>query len=120
MAKLNGVNSIAAAKAKGAKVSALNQITFASPAFVSVAGTSEPALSGAVAATAKGKFSSHAVKGQGGVYLFQVLSKTMRPGKFNDKEYEQRLSQKAMQYAGNMGFELYIKANVKDNRYLFF
>ena len=120
MAKLNGVNSIAAAKAKGAKVSALNQITFASPAFVSVAGTSEPALSGAVAATAKGKFSSHAVKGQGGVYLFQVLSKTMRPGKFNDKEYEQRLSQKAMQYAGNFMQELYIKANVEDNRYLFF
>lgn len=120
IAKLNGVNSIAAAKSKGAKVGALNQITFASPAFVTLTGASEPALSGAVAATAKGKFSSHPVKGEGGVYLFQVVSKKMRPGKFNDQEMEQQLKQKAMQYAGNFMQELYIKANVKDNRYLFF
>ena len=87
---------------------------------ISLVGTSEPALSGAVAATANGKFSSHAVKGEGGVYFFQVKSKTMRPGKFNDREVEQRLKQKAMQYAGNFMQELYIKANVIDNRYLFF
>ena len=120
IAKLNGVNSISAAKSKGAKVGELNQITFASPAFVTLTGASEPALSGAVAATAKGKFSSHPVKGEGGVYLFQVVSKKMRPGKFNDQEMEQQLKQKAMQYAGNFMQELYIKANVKDNRYLFF
>lgn len=120
IAKLNGVNSIAAAKSKGAKVGELNQITFASPAFVTLTGASEPALSGAVAATAKGKFSSHPVKGEGGVYLFQIVSKKMRPGKFNDQEMEQQLKQKAMQYAGNFMQELYIKANVKDNRYLFF
>ena len=120
MAKLNGVNSIAAAKSKGAKITDLNQVTFASPAFVTLTGASEPALSGAVAATAKGKFSNHAVKGEAGVYLFQVKSKAMRPGKFNDKETEQRLKQKAMQYAGNFMQELYLKANVVDNRYLFF
>lgn len=120
IAKLNGVNSISAAKNKGAKVGELNQITFASPAFVTLTGASEPALSGAVAATAKGKFSSHPVKGEGGVYLFQVVSKKMRPGKFNNQEMEQQLKQKAMQYAGNFMQELYIKANVKDNRYLFF
>ncbi len=120
MAKLNGVKNIQSAKAKGAKIADLNQVTFASPAFVPAVGASEPALSGAVAATAKGKFSSHAVKGEAGVYLFQVKSKTMRPGKFNDQEVEQRLKQKAMQYAGNFMQELYIKANVVDNRYLFF
>jgi len=120
LAKLNGVKSISAAKAKGAKVTDLNQITFASPAFVTLTGASEPALSGAVAATAKGQFSKHAVKGEAGVYLFQVKSKTMRPGKFNDQEMEQRLKQKAMQYAGNFMQELYLKANVVDNRYLFF
>ena len=120
MAKLNGVKNIQSAKAKGAKIADLNQVTFASPAFVPAVGASEPALSGAVAATAKGKFSSHAVKGEAGVYLFQVKSKTMRPGKFNDQEVEQRLKQKAMQYAGNFMQELYIKANVVDNRFLFF
>ena len=120
MAKVKGVNSISAAKAKGAQVSAVNQVTFAAPVFVQSTGMSEPALSGAVAATAKGKFSSTAVKGNGGVYLFQVLEKKMRPVKFNAKEYEQRQRQKMMQYAGNFMQELYINANVKDNRYLFF
>lgn len=120
MAKVKGVNSISAAKAKGAQVSAVNQVTFAAPVFVQSTGMSEPALSGAVAATAKGKFSSAAVKGNGGVYLFQVLEKKMRPVKFNAKEYEQRQRQKIMQYAGNFMQELYINANVKDNRYLFF
>lgn len=120
MAKVKGVNSIQGAKAKGAKIADLNQITFASPAFVTLTGASEPALSGAVAATQKGKFSSHAVKGNAGVYLFQVKSKTMRPGKFNDQEVEQRLKQKAMQYAGNFMQELILNANVVDNRYLFF
>lgn len=120
IAKVKGVNSIAAAKAKGAKVVDLNQITFSSPAFVTLTGSSEPALSGAVAATANGKFVSHAVKGQAGVYLFQVKSRTNRPEKFNEKEYEQRLKQRAMQYASNFMQELYFKANVKDNRYLFF
>lgn len=120
MAKVKGVNSISAAKAKGAQVSAVNQVTFAAPVFVQSTGMSEPSLSGAVAATAKGKFSSAAVKGNGGVYLFQVLEKKMRPVKFNAKEYEQRQRQKMMQYAGNFMQELYINANVKDNRYLFF
>lgn len=120
MAKVKGVNSISEAKAKGAQVSAVNQVTFAAPVFVQSTGMSEPALSGAVAATAKGKFSSAAVKGNGGVYLFQVLEKKMRPVKFNAKEYEQRQRQKMMQYAGNFMQELYINANVKDNRYLFF
>ncbi len=120
MAKVKGVNSISAAKAKGAQVSAVNQVTFAAPVFVQSTGMSEPALSGAVAATAKGKFCSAAVKGNGGVYLFQVLEKKMRPVKFNAKEYEQRQRQKMMQYAGNFMQELYINANVKDNRYLFF
>lgn len=120
MAKVKGVNSISAAKAKGAQVSAVNQVTFAALVFVQSTGMSEPALSGAVAATAKGKFSSAAVKGNGGVYLFQVLEKKMRPVKFNAKEYEQRQRQKMMQYVGNFMQELYINANVKDNRYLFF
>ena len=119
-AKLNGVKSIAAAKAKGGKVSSVNQITFAAPVFISATGASEPALSGAVAATKKGAFSAHAVKGNAGVYLFQVSNKTNRPVKFDEKAYEQKCRQKAMQYAGNFMNELYLNAHVVDNRYLFF
>ena len=119
-AKLNGVKNIAAAKAKGGKVSSVNQITFAAPVFIAATGASEPALSGAVAGTKKGAFSAHAVKGNAGVYLFQVVNKTNRPVKFDDKTYEQKCRQKAMQYAGNFMNELYLNAHVVDNRYLFF
>ena len=120
MAKVNGVKSIAAAKGKGAKVSEVNQITFAAPVFVPATGASEPALSGAVSATKKGAFSAHAVKGNAGVYLFQVASKANRPVKFDEKAQEQKSRQKSMQYAGNFMNELYLNAKVVDNRYLFF
>ena len=118
--KFEGVKNIAQAKAKGAQIVPVNQITFAAPVFVQVAGASEPALSGAVAATSLGKFSSHAVKGNGGVYMFQVKNKKSRALKYNEKEYLQRLSQRAMQMAGNFMQELYVKAGIKDNRYMFF
>lgn len=119
-AKLNGVKNIAAAKSKGAKVSEVNQITFAAPVFVASAGASEPALSGAVSATKKGVFSAHPVKGNAGVYLFLVTNKSNRPVKFDEKALEQKCRQKSMQYAGNFMNELYLNANVVDNRYLFF
>ena len=120
MAQVKGVNSISAAKAKGAQISTVNQITFAAPVFVQATMMREPALSGAVAATAKGKFSAHAVKGNAGVYLFQVVDKKARPAKYNEKEYEQRQRQKSLQSVGNFMRDLYLKANVTDNRYLFF
>ena len=120
IAKVKGVKSIAAAKAKGAKVAPVNQVTFAAPVFIASVGASEPALSGAVSATAKGKFVSHPVKGNAGVYLFQVTNKKNRPVKFDEKAMEQKLRQRAMQYAGNFMNELYLNANVVDNRYLFF
>lgn len=119
--KLAGVKSIADAKAKGALVSEVNQVTFSAPAFISSTGASEPALSGAVAATAQGKFSSHVVKGNAGAYLFQVTKKAQRAGaKFDDKQMEQMLSQQALQAASRFMNELYLKAKVVDNRYLFF
>lgn len=120
MAKAKDAKNIAAAQAKGAKVDAVNQITFAAPVFVMSVGASEPALSGAVAATAKGKFSSRPVKGNAGVYVFEVTGRTMRPGKFDAKTEEQKTRQKALQYAGNFMNELILKANIEDNRYLFF
>lgn len=120
MAKLKGVNSIAAAQAKGAKVSTVNQITFAAPAFIQATGAAEPALSGAVAATAQGKFCSAPVKGNAGVYVFQVVKKLMRPAKYNEEQQIQMCRQRAMQYMGNFMQDLVFGAGVVDNRYLFF
>lgn len=120
MAKLKGVNSIAAAQAKGAKVSTVNQITFAAPAFIQATGAAEPALSGAVAATAQGKFCSAPVKGNAGVYVFQVVKKQVRPAKYNEEQQIQMCRQRAMQYMGNFMQDLVFGAGVVDNRYLFF
>lgn len=120
MAKLKGVNSIAAAQAKGAKVSTVNQITFAAPAFIQATGAAEPALSGAVAATAQSKFCSAPVKGNAGVYVFQVVKKQMRPAKYNEEQQIQMCRQRAMQYMGNFMQDLVFGAGVVDNRYLFF
>lgn len=121
MGKAKGVTSIAAAQKKGAKVAPVNQVTFAAPVFIPETGASEPALSGAVAATAAGKFCAAPVKGNAGVYLFQVISKANRAGvKFDAKTAEQSQKQRLMQYAGQFMRDLYQKANVTDNRYLFF
>lgn len=120
MAKLKGVNSIAAAQQKGAKVSTVNQVTFAAPAFVQATGAAEPALSGAVAATAQGKFCSAPVKGVAGVYVFKVVKKQMRPGKYNEQQQLMMCRQRAMQYMGNFMQDLVYNAGVVDNRYLFF
>lgn len=120
MAKAKDVKSVSAAKAKGATVAPVNQVTFSAPVFVMSTGASEPALSGAVAATAKGQFSAKPVKGNAGVYVFQVTNRTTRPGKFEAKTEEDKARQKALQFAGNFMNELVIKAGVVDDRYLFF
>ena len=119
--KFAGVADIAAAKAKGARVDSVKQITFSAPVFVQATGSSEPALSGAVAALKQGDFSKALVKGNGGAYLFRVIKKAQREGaNFDEKTVERSLSQRAQQAAGRFLQELYQKANVVDNRYLFF
>lgn len=121
MAKFKGVSSISAATAKGARVSTVGQITFSSPAFIQATGAVEPALSGAVAATSVGAFSKHPVKGNAGVYMFQVTKKNMRAGsKYNEMQQMQQCAQQNMQYVGNFMQDLVLKANVVDHRYLFF
>ena len=120
-AQLAGVKDIATAKQKGAVVDSVRQITFSAPVFVQAAGASEPALSGAVAAVKQGQFSPAVVKGNGGAYLFQVLSKKQREGaKLDEKQQMQMLKQQAQQAAGRFMSEMYLKADVVDNRYLFF
>ena len=118
---LKGVNSIDAAKQKGAVVDSVRQITFSAPVFVQATGTSEPALSGAVASAKAGQFSAVPVKGNGGAFLFKVLNKKQREAaKFDAKAQQAQLKQQALQAASRFMNELYLKADVVDNRYLFF
>lgn len=121
IASVANAKKVSDVKAKGAQTSTVNQTTFAAPVFVQQTGASEPALSGAIAATKVGQFSAHPVKGNAGVYLFQVVKKSNRNGvKFDAKAQEAKLAQRNMQMAGNFMQELYINANVTDNRYLFY
>ncbi|MBR7031049.1 MAG: SurA N-terminal domain-containing protein [Prevotella sp.] len=119
--KLAGVKSIADAEKAGAKIDTVKQVTFGAPVFLSSAGASEPALSGAVAVVKQGEFSKAPVKGNAGAYVFQVLKQAVREGaKFDAKQEELQLSQRATQAASRFMQELYQKANIVDNRYLFF
>ena len=120
--KLANVKSLADAQKAGAKIDSVKQITFGAPVFVQATGSSEPALAGAVAAVKQGAFSPVVVKGNGGAYLFQVNRKAQREGSapFDAKASEQRLQKQAVQAASRFISELYQKANVVDNRYLFF
>ena len=119
--KFANVKSLADAEKAGAKIDSVNQVTFGAPVFVQATGASEPVLSGAVAGVKEGQFSPSLVKGNGGAYLFQVNRKAAREGeKFDDKAVEARLQQQAAQAASRFVSELYQKANVVDNRYLFF
>ena len=121
IAKVAGVKSVKDAQAKGGKVASVDQVSFSAPVFVQITGSSEPALSGAVAATKVGQFSAKPVKGNAGVYLFQVKNSGSRSGvKFDAKSQEMKLAQRNMQMAGNFMQELYIKADIVDNRYLFY
>ena len=119
--KYANVKSLADAQKTGAKVDSVNQITFGAPVFVQSTGASEPALAGAVAGVKQGEFSPSIVKGNAGAYLFQVNRKAAREGeKFDAKAVEMRLQQQAAQAASRFISELYQKADVVDNRYLFF
>ena len=120
MAKLEGVKTIEeAAKIEGAKVDTIKQVTFQAPVYLPTAG-SEPVLSGVVAATAVGNVAAP-VKGNNGVYLVKVTEqKPLEKPATDIKAQEQTLRQRALQNAGSFFNELYLNANVTDNRYLFF
>lgn len=120
--KLNGVKSVADAQAKDAAVQTdtIAGIKFSEPASLGSLGNfREPALSGAVAATAPGAFSKNVVKGNAGAYVFQVLDRTNVPGEFKDAEQQKMLRNQQRRIVSLAYSELKNKAEIVDNRYLF-
>ena len=119
--KLAGVKTIADAKNAGAKIDSVNQITFSAPVYVQSVGASEPALSGAVAAVKEGQMSPAVVKGNRGAYVFQVIKRQEKTdAKPDEKIVARQLQMQAQQAVSRFMQELYMKSDVKDNRYLFF
>ncbi len=118
--KMKAAKSIAdVQKIAGAVTDTISHINFNNSAFVAKVGRSEPALSGSVTAAKKGDFKA-GVKGNGAVYAYQVLDQTKTEGKFDKKTEEAQDAQSMMRGLGSFTNELYLNANVKDHRYLFF
>ena len=121
LAQLKDVKSIEAVSGmKGAAVDSLKGISFAAAPFIMSAGAQEPVIGAAAAKTALGAVSAP-VKGNAGVYLVKVLANTKSSQKFDAKAEKSAVTNNAARNVmGNIINTLYLKADVKDNRYKFF
>lgn len=115
------VKSIAEAKKlKDVVVDTIKHVSFASPTYIASTGASEPMVGAVAAKTAKGAFAGP-VKGNNGVYMFQVINKTKTAEKFDAKSEETAAAMNDFRAVSNTIINtLYLKANVKDKRYKFF
>lgn len=121
MEEMKKYNSIAQVKEmKDAVSDSVKHVTFSAPASISVTRNSEPVIGAVAAKTAVNKVSAP-VKGNGGVYMIQVYAKDKGTEKFDAKQEETTLANMAVRIAGNQFLnDLYQKAKVVDQRYLFF
>lgn len=121
MEEMKKYNSIAQVKEmKDAVSDSVKHVTFRAPAYISVTRNSEPVIGAVAAKTAVNKVSAP-VKGNGGVYMIQVYAKDKGTEKFDAKQEETTLANMAVRIAGNQFLnDLYQKAKVVDQRYLFF
>ena len=121
MEEMKKYNSIAQVKGmKDAVSDSVKHVTFSAPAYISVTRSSEPVIGAVAAKTAANKVSAP-IKGNGGVYMIQVYAKEKGSEKFDAKQEETTLTNMAGRIAGNQLInDLYQKAKVVDQRYLFF
>lgn len=121
MEEMKKYNSIAQVKGmKDAVSDSVKHVTFSAPAYISVTRSSEPVIGAVAAKTAANKVSAP-IKGNGGVYMIQVYAKEKGSEKFDAKQEETTLTNMAVSIAGNQLInDLYQKAKVADQRYLFF
>lgn len=121
MEEMKKYNSIAQVKGmKDAVSDSVKHVTFSAPAYISVTRSSEPVIGAVAAKTAANKVSVP-IKGNGGVYMIQVYAKEKGSEKFDAKQEETTLTNMAVRIAGNQLInDLYQKAKVVDQRYLFF
>ena len=97
----------------------VKHVTFAAPAYVAALRSSEP-LVGAYASVAELNKLSAPIKGNAGVFVVQLYAKDKLNETFNQKEEETTLESMHARLASRFMNDLYLKGEVKDNRYLFF
>lgn len=97
----------------------VKHVTFAAPAYIPVLRSSEPLVS-AYASVAGLNQLSAPIKGNGGVFVLQPYAKEKLNETFNQETEEATLENMHARMASQFINDLYLKAEVKDNRYLFF
>ena len=120
MTQMKGFNSLAQVKAMNGAVSdTVKHVTFSAPAYISVARASEPVIGAYAVKTAVNQISAP-IKGNAGVYMIQVLQKDKTAETYDAKKEETTLSNMAARMSSQFINDLYQRANVVDERYLFF
>ena len=120
LADLKNVTSFEQAKGMANAVNdTIKHITFGAPTYVGVTRASEPVL-GAIASQSEVNKLSAPIKGNAGVYVMQVINKENNAEEFNTKNEESTLATMSTRYASSFINDLYERANVKDDRYLYF
>jgi len=119
MAELNGADINKAKSAANAVSDTVKHITFAAPAYVSITRASEPVLGAFASKTGVNKTTAP-IKGNAGVYVMQIINKDKSAETFDAKTEESNLENMAARYSNSFISDLYKKAEVKDDRYLYF
>lgn len=97
----------------------VKHVTFNAPTYVAMTRGSEPILGAYASVTEINKVSSP-IKGNSGVYVLQVYNKEKLNETFDAKKEEENIENMSMRTVSRFVNDLYMKANVKDSRYLFF
>ena len=97
----------------------VKHVNFAAPAYIPALRSSEP-LVGAYASVAELNKLSAPIKGNAGVFVLQMYAKDKLNETFDVKAEEATLENMHARLAGRLMNDLYLKAEVKDTRYLFF
>ena len=97
----------------------VKMVTFAAPAYVPSLRSSEP-LVGAYASVSEPNQLSRPIKGNGGVFVLQPYAEDKLQEEYDEATEMQSLSSLYARLASQLLNDLYLKAGVKDMRYLFF
>lgn len=122
MADMKAVNASSFDQYKAlanAVTDSVKHVTFAAPAYVQALRSSEPLVS-AYASVAKVGELSAPIKGNAGVFVLQPYAEEKMNETFDQKTEETSLENMHARMAAQFMNDLYLNANVKDTRYLFF
>lgn len=119
--KMNGMTTVKEVKTiSEAFTDTMRHISFSGMTYVPHVGAMEPAIAGAVSTMKQGD-TKMGIRGNGGVYALQILSQNKQNDvKYDQKAEEQSLTQMLMRSLQSLSQDLYLKADVQDNRYLFY